>query len=372
MDNQPRDRSIAVALGTRPEIVKLAPVIELLGHRARIIHTGQHYDPSMSEAFFKAFDLPPPDIHLEIGGKSRGRQIGEATALIDQHLAEEPADAVVVQGDTNTVLAAALAANANEIPLVHVEAGLRSFDRRMPEEHNRVLTDSIADLCCAPTTTSEQNLLKSGIDAGRIVVTGNTVVEAALRLLPDVHVRAEVLKAFGVEPNRFVLATIHRPENVDDQEKFRTILDQLGDLELPVIFPMHHRARDAVERFGLDPLLLPLRVTQPLDYVDFLSLFSDSALAISDSGGVQEEASVLKRPVIVVRRSTERPEVNGTFAHLTLPGPAIGQLAGAMIGDLEAVHDRLARLETPYGDGNAAAKTVEAIDLMLAKRHGFD
>ncbi|MBT8200090.1 MAG: UDP-N-acetylglucosamine 2-epimerase (non-hydrolyzing) [Acidimicrobiia bacterium] len=367
MENQPRRGSIAVALGTRPEIVKLAPIIELLGARARIIHTGQHYDPLMSEAFFKAFSLPPPDIHLEIGGRSRGRQIGEAVALIDQHLAEEPADAMIVQGDTNTVLAAAIAANANDIPVIHIEAGLRSFDRGMPEEHNRVLTDNIADLCCAPTTTSEENLIRSGISHERIVVTGNTVVESATRLLPPPEQRAEILKAFGVDQNRFVLATIHRPENVDDRDNLRIILDELGDLEMPVVFPIHPRTEQAVERFGFEALMRPLRVTQPLDYVDFLALFAESALAISDSGGVQEEASVLKRPVIVVRRSTERPEVNGTFAHLTRPGPAIGQLAGAIVGDLESVHARLATLASPYGDGTAAQKSIDALDALLEK-----
>jgi len=362
--------SIAIALGTRPEIVKMAPIIEHLGDRARIIHTGQHYDPGMSDAFFKAFALPPPDVTLEIGGKSRGRQIGEAIAMIDDHLAEFPPDAMMVQGDTNTVLAAAIAANSNNVPLVHVEAGLRSFDRNMPEEHNRILTDNLADLCCAPTSTSEDNLLKAGIEAERIVVTGNTVVEAADRLLPDHDSRAEILKNFGLEENRFVLVTIHRPENVDDKNNLRTILDQLGDIDLPVVFPIHPRAEAAVDRFGLDSLLRPIRVMQPLDYVDFLALFSTSALAISDSGGVQEEASVLKRPVIVVRRSTERPEVNGTFAHLTSPGPAISQLAEAIISDLDAVHGRLAELESPYGDGKAAERTIEAMDKMLAARNG--
>jgi UDP-N-acetylglucosamine 2-epimerase (non-hydrolysing) len=361
---------IAIALGTRPEIVKMAPIIEQLGPRARIIHTGQHYDPSMSDAFFKAFQLPAPDVSLQVGGKSRGRQIGEAIAQIDDHLAADPPKAMMVQGDTNTVLAAAIAANSNNVPLVHVEAGLRSFDRNMPEEHNRILTDNLSDLCCAPTTTSEDNLLKAGIEADRIVVTGNTVVEAAHRLLPDAATRSEILKNFGLEENRFVLVTIHRPENVDDQDNLRTILDQLGDLELPVVFPIHPRAEAAVERFGMDALLRPLRVMQPLDYVDFLALFSSSALAVSDSGGVQEEASVLKRPVIVVRRSTERPEVNGTFAHLTTPGPAISQLADAIIGDLETVHARLADLDSPYGDGQAARRTIEAMDEMLAARNG--
>ena len=365
MTNQ---RSIAIALGTRPEIVKMAPIIEQLGARARIIHTGQHYDPSMSAAFFTAFRLPSPDVHLEIGGKSRGRQIGEATALLDDHFSQDPPEAVMVQGDTNTVLAAALAASANDIPLVHVEAGLRSFDRAMPEEHNRVLTDHLADLCCAPTTTSADNLLRSGIDPERIVVTGNTVVEAARRLLPDESARAEILKTFGLEENRFVLVTIHRPENVDNPDHLRTILDQLGDIELPVVFPIHPRTEAAVEKYGMDGLLRPLRVIQPLDYIDFLALFATSALAISDSGGVQEEASVLKRPVIVVRRSTERPEVNGTFAHLTTPGPAIQQLADAIISDIDAVHGRLAELDTPYGDGRAAERTIEAMDKMLAAR----
>jgi UDP-N-acetylglucosamine 2-epimerase (non-hydrolysing) len=178
------DRRVAVVFGTRPEIVKLAKVLQALGPRALAVHPGQHYSPMLSESFLTQLRLPAPTVRLAIGGARRGRQIGEATALLDDFFAEHQPAAVVVQGDTNTALAGALAANARDIPLVHVEAGLRSLDRAMPEEHNRATIDHLADLCCAPTTTSQANLLAEGINQDRITVTGNTIVDVIPDILP--------------------------------------------------------------------------------------------------------------------------------------------------------------------------------------------
>ena len=267
----------------------------------------------------------------------------------------------MVQGDTNTTLAGALAANAFEIPLVHVEAGLRSRDRRMPEEHNRVLTDHLADLLCAPTRTAVSNLVGEGVSEELIELTGNTVIEAVEGLMPAPNVRADLLHELGLERGRFVLSTIHRPENVDDPRRFGTILEQLASLELPVVLPLHPRSRKRAEQFGLEEQLASLRVIDPVGYVDFLGLSAESGFLVSDSGGVQEEVSVYKRPVIVVRRSTERPEVLGTFARLVDPG-AIGDTADEWLSDLESVHDQLRTLESPYGDGMASKRIVEAVD----------
>ena len=354
---------IVVALGTRPEIIKLAPIIKLLGRRARVVHTGQHYDAGLSNVFFSAFDLPEPDVQLEIGGTTRASQIGETTQRVGEHLLSDPADAMVVQGDTNTTLGAALAASANETPVIHIEAGLRSFDRAMPEEHNRVLTDMLSDLCCAPTKVSEQNLLDSAVPASRIVVTGNTIVEALQALLPAD--RAGLLEAHDLTAGQFVLATFHRPENVDDPENLAAILEQLANIPLPVVLPMHPRTEERIAGFGLSELLTGIQTVKPVGYEEFLGLSAECSFLISDSGGVQEEASILKRPVLVVRRSTERPEVLGTFAERVLPGPEIGRVARGWIDDLSALHRKLADLPSPYGDGTAAEKSVAAIERLL-------
>jgi UDP-N-acetylglucosamine 2-epimerase (non-hydrolysing) len=360
-------RRIAVVYGTRPEIVKLAGILRTLGERARVIHTGQHWTPALSDVFVTQLGLAPPAVRLEIGGTSRGRQIGEATAALDDHFAAARPAAVVVQGDTNTALAGALAANARELPIVHVEAGLRSFDRAMPEEHNRVVVDHLAELCCAPTETSRANLLAEGIPDERIVVTGNTVVDVVPEILPGPDERRALLEAHGVERDQFVLATFHRPENVDDPDVLARILDELAALPAPVVLPLHPRTAARAEAFGLGPELRRVRVVEPLGYREFLGLGSMCGVLVSDSGGVQEEASVIKRPVVVVRRSTERPEVQGTFARLVAPGPEIGATVRAWWSELDALHARLAVTPSPYGEGDASRRSVDAIDRLLAR-----
>jgi len=355
------DRSIAVVLGTRPEIIKLAGTVRLLGDAARVVYTGQHYDPELSGIFFDEFGMPRPDVHVGIGAERRGTQIGRATVGFDDLFAEDRPLAVVVQGDTNTVAAGALAANAAEIPLVHVEAGLRSFDRRMPEEHNRVIADHLAERCLAATAVNRENLLAERIDDERIVMTGNTIVEAVKRLMPEPGERSEILARFDIESGRYVLSTFHRPENVDDPTNLRRILVELANLPIPVVLPLHPRTVRRIEEFDMGEALSHLIVVDPIGYRDFLALGSESAFLVSDSGGVQEEVSVYKRPLIVVRRSTERPEVLGTFAELVEPGPGIGQIAAAWIENLDDVHGRLAQLASPYGDASAPELTVNAI-----------
>ena len=356
---------VAVVLGTRPELVKLAGIIRLLGDGARIIHTGQHYDSNLSDVFFSELRLPPPAIHLGVGGTGRGHQIGEATARLSTLFTEDPPAAVVVQGDTNAVLAGALAANAVEVPLVHIEAGLRSYDRAMPEEHNRVVADHLADLCCAPTDGNRDNLAAEGISGGRVVVTGNTVVEAVHELLPDEAARTELLAAMSLEPGGFVLSTMHRPENVDDPGTLGVILRELAGLPFPVVLPLHPRTKRRVGEFGLGDVLGDLVVVEPLGYRAFLGLMAEAAMLVSDSGGLQEEVSVLKRPMIVVRRSTERPEVLGTFAELVQPGPAIREVAAGW-EDVAAVRARLEPIPSPYGDGTASEKSVAALRDLLS------
>ena len=355
---------VAVVLGTRPEIVKLAGLVRLLGDRSWVVHTGQHYDATLSDVFFAQFGLQPPTDALDVGGRTRGAQIGEATAALDALFGDERPTAVVVQGDTNSALAGALAANARELPLVHLEAGLRSHDRAMPEEHNRVLVDHIADLCLAPTETSRANLLAEGIPDERIAVTGNTVVEAVRELLPGDEERAGLVAAHGVARDGFVLTTFHRPEIVDVADGLAEILGHLAALEVPVVLAVHPRLAARVEGFGLGRLLDRLRPVPPLGYREFLGLFAEAALAVSDSGGLQEEASVVKRPVVVVRRSTERPEVLGTFSVLAAVGPEIGDAAARWLADPAAVRRELANLPSPYGPGDAGERSVAAMARM--------
>jgi UDP-N-acetylglucosamine 2-epimerase (non-hydrolysing) len=355
-----------VVLGTRPEIIKLAHIMRLLGPAARVIHTGQHYDANLSSVFFQAFRLPLPTDYLEVGGEPRGVQIGEATSRLTRLFRQDPPKAVVVQGDTNAVLAGSLAANATGTHLVHVEAGLRSYDRAMPEEHNRVVCDHLSDLCLAPTETSASNLAKEGIGGDRVAVTGNPVVEAVHSLLPQAEQRSDLLARYGLEPSGFILSTFHRPENVDHHQTWKTILSDLAGLPLPVVLPLHPRSRQRAASFGFGPLLDRLLVVDPLPYPDFLALLAECALAVSDSGGVQEEVSVVKRPMVVVRNSTERPEVLGTFAVLHRPGEGVTQAVLQTVESLEDTHHKLSKTPTPYGDGTASQRSVALIERLVA------
>lgn len=357
--------SIAVILGTRPEIIKLAEVIRLLGDSVTVVHTGQHYDFGLSASFLETFGIGEPAVYLGVGGRSRGSQIGAAISALEEYLAGSGPRAVVVQGDTNATLAGAVAANAREIPLAHVEAGLRSFDRRMPEEHNRVVTDHLGDLLFAPTNVAEENLLAEAIPPSRIRVTGNTVVEAVLRLMPEPEERRTILAGYGVEAGRFVLSTFHRPENVDDPERFALIIKQLAEMPHPVLLPLHPRSRARAAEFGLSDQLAEVRVVDPIGYRDFLGLSAESAFLVSDSGGIQEEASIYKRPVVVVRRSTERPEVLGTFARLVEP-QGISEVVEDWLSDTGAVHRELAGLPSPYGDGTASEQIATEIGALAA------
>jgi UDP-N-acetylglucosamine 2-epimerase (non-hydrolysing) len=290
-------------------------------------------------------------VQLEVGGLRRGVQIGRMTELITGQFTLRRPGAVIVQGDTNSALAGALAANAEEIPLLHVEAGLRSHDRAMPEEHNRVLIDHLADLCAAPTTRAAEHLAAEGIPPSRIVVTGNTVIEAVQRMVPHAGRRAELRQTFGLAGERYVIATIHRPENVDHEPSLRSVLQGLTGLDVPVLFPMHPRTATRVRDFGLSGLLAPLTVVPPLRPGDFLGLAQEASVIVSDSGGIQEEASVLKRPVLVVRRSTERPEGIGTFAEMIAPAEIAERGRRHLTGHGTA---DLARIPSPYGDGTAS------------------
>jgi UDP-N-acetylglucosamine 2-epimerase (non-hydrolysing) len=351
-------------------MIKVAPLVRALGDAARVVHTGQHYDNNLSEQFLAELRLGQPDVRLAVGGRSRGSQIGDATSQLEAHFHDDPPACVVVHGDTNATVAGALAANALSIPLVHLEAGLRSFDRAMPEEHNRVVADHLADLCLAPTETNRANLAAEGVGGDKVILTGNTVVDAVLELMPPPEDRGPILGRHGLTPGGYILSTFHRPENVDDPDQLATILEQLGCLSLPVVLPVHPRTRARVEQAGLDKLLDPIRTIEPTGYREFLAMAAECALMVSDSGGVQEESSIVKRPVVVVRNSTERPEILGTFAQLVPPGPLISAWVEDLLADLPALHARLSAMPSPYGDGTSSLRSKAAISVLLSQPPG--
>jgi UDP-N-acetylglucosamine 2-epimerase (non-hydrolysing) len=358
-------RCIAVVVGTRPEIVKLAPVIRILGPTARFLHTGQHRDEELSGVFLAGARLPQPEVLAGICGEPRHVQMGRMVEQLGRMFTERPPAAVLVQGDTNTVSAAAQAASYAGAPVVHVEAGLRSHDRAMPEEINRCVVGVLADLHCAPTQRAVANLRHDGVPDDRIVLTGNTIVEAILDMLPGEAAARQIVTGLGAEPGEYVLATIHRPENTDDPERLRATLDELSKLGLPVLLPVHPRTRAAAGRHGLTAALDRLRPIPPADHRTFLGLARHARLLVSDSGGVQEECTVLKRPLIVVRNSTERPEsIDAGFAHLVQPGPMLGDLGRQLISD-QGLIERLAGIPCPYGDGKASERIAALLHAFL-------
>ncbi len=354
-----------VVFGTRPEAVKLATVIESLGERAVIVHTGQHYDVGLAAGFSAALGLRAPDHQLHIGGRSRCAQVIDATRELTELLAGSRARSVVVQGDTNSALGGALAATATGTPIVHVEAGLRSDDRAMPEEHNRVIIDHLSALACAPSEHAAQALARElGTQIHpRIVVTGNPVVDVLVRHRPTPATIERATARYDVAERPFVLATLHRPENVDDDQRLRALVGVLRAAPVTVIFAVHPRAsRHLRTGRSVDG---SIRFVDPLAHDDFIALLAACSVCVSDSGGVQEEVSVLGKPVIVVRRSTERPEVLGTFATLA---PGIDDVTRELrrhLDDDGSIADRLRSTVSPYGTGNSGANIVAAMDSEL-------
>lgn len=357
---------VAVVLGTRPEIIKLAGVISGLGERCYMVHTGQHYDDELSGSFLRDFGLPEPELLLDsVGGQSRQQQFAGIIRQLGDHFVEFPPAAVVVQGDTNTAAAAAQAASFAGVPVVHVEAGLRSFDISMPEEINRRLVGVIAALHCAPTATSAGHLLAEGVSPESIVITGNTVVEATLKMLPTERERQLLLAQQSLTPDGYVLATIHRPENTDDPDRLEAVLWSLAELDIPVVLPLHPRTEACIRRFGLEHLLTNVQVIAPLGHAAFLGLAAHARLLVSDSGGVQEECTVLKRSLLVLRNSTERPEaISAGFARRVVPDHELPHHLQDALDD----HGWLARLAgepSPYGDGSASSQIIDAIALLI-------
>jgi UDP-N-acetylglucosamine 2-epimerase (non-hydrolysing) len=293
-------------VGARPNFMKAAPVIRALGERRHIrqslVHTGQHYDANMSDIFFSQLDIPAPDVNLEVGSGSHARQTAEIMSRLEAVLLERKPDIVLVYGDVNSTVAAALVCSKLLIRIAHVEAGLRSFDRSMPEEVNRVVTDRLADLLFTPSEDGDRNLESEGVEAAKIHRVGNVMIDSLIRLLP-----AAVASPKNGLPDEYALVTLHRPANVDDSETLKGILSSLLEVStrLSVVFPVHPRTRQRMAKLGLQAANLHL--LEPLPYIEFLALQQRARVVITDSGGIQEETTYLGVPCLTLRNNTERP-----------------------------------------------------------------
>ncbi len=352
---------IAIIVGTRPEIIKMTPVIrELEGQNADyfILHTGQHYSYNLDRIFFEQLQLPSSKHNLEVGSGSPGEQTAKIITGVEKVLQQEKPDVVLVEGDTNSVLAGALAAVKLHIKVGHVEAGLRSYDRNTPEEINRTLADHCSDFLFAPTGKAKAILRGEGIPEEKIFVTGNTIVDATYQNLEIARSRADAINSLGLKPKEYFLVTVHRQENVDNPTRFASILDGLDRLatefEMPVIYPIHPHSQKTMAEFGLQPRLLTL--VEPLDFLGFLQLESNARLVLTDSGGVQEETCILGVPCVTLRDSTERPETLEIGSNI---------LAGAsperIVEHTRLMLGRENNWVNPFGDGNAGKKIVSII-----------
>lgn len=294
-------------VGARPNFVKLGPLYEALrGLDQRIIHTGQHYDHQMSKSFFEALDIPKPDINLAIGTGRHGEQTARIMIALEEQFEQEMPCAVVVYGDVNSTLAASLVAAKMRIPCLHVEAGLRSGDRGMPEEINRIVTDRLSDILFAPSPEAAQTLIDEGVAPHAVYLVGNIMIDTLARLLPQIEAAAPPIADL---PERFVLATLHRPSNVDVPGQLSQILDTLAQIseEVPVVFPVHPRTRARMDDMGRDNLSPSIRLIEPQNYLSFIWLQRNALAVITDSGGIQEETTWLGKPCLTLRDTTERP-----------------------------------------------------------------
>ncbi len=351
---------VLTVVGARPQFIKAAPVSREVRKVAQevLVHTGQHFDANMSDVFFKELGIPEPDYHLGVGGGSHGAMTGAMLARLEEVIQQEAPDWVMVYGDTNSTLAGGLAAAKLHVPVAHVEAGLRSYNRRMPEEINRVLVDHLSTRLFAPTETAVQCLQAEGITRG-VQQTGDVMYDATLMFLPRAEERLDRLAELGLAPGEYYLATVHRAENTDDTQCLTSIMEALGELELPVVLPLHPRTRKQLDAFGIR-LSAGIRLIEPVGYLEMLLLESRAKAILTDSGGVQKEACFLQVPCVTLREETEWLETMESGWN-TLAGTDPERIREALSG--------LRRPERPsmaFGDGQASHRVAKSLSSGIA------
>ncbi len=352
-------------VGARPNFMKMAPICRAIAesqHTMLLCHTGQHYDHNMSKVFFEDLGLPKPDIYLGVGSGSHAAQTAKIMAEFEGIVLEHKPDLVMVVGDVNSTLACSLVCAKLGIAIAHVEAGLRSFDREMPEEINRMVTDILSDLLLTTSEEAEPNLVREGVDAAKIHFVGNVMIDSLQHFLP-LAAESTVLDELNLEERGYSLLTLHRPSNVDDPDIFRGILESIGEAgrRLPVLWPVHPRTRKMIETFGIDVESLGLRLVDPMGYLDFMRLMRDARLVLTDSGGIQEETTVLGIPCLTLRENTERP-VTITLGTNRL----VGTDPEAIREAIRDCFDGEAKPHSvpPLWDGHAAERIVGVLDQM--------
>ena len=354
-------------VGARPNFMKVAPIVEEMKRREReftplLVHTGQHYDTSMSDAFFTDLDLPQPDVYLGVGSASHAAQTAAIMRQFEPVVLQEKPDWVLVVGDVNSTLACALVCVKLGVKVAHVEAGLRSRDRTMPEEINRLLTDQIADLLFTPSDDADANLLAEGIPAERIRLVGNVMIDSLYKHRERAR-QSRIRDRLGLTGQKYAVLTLHRPTNVDEGNSFGRILRALERIaeRVPIVFPVHPRTRKSIAQLGLKDRLEAiegLRLIEPLGYLDFLSLFSGAGLVLTDSGGIQEEASVLGIPCLTLRENTERP-ITVTMGTNTIVGTDPEKITATAFSKLDETSRPVVNI--PLWDGHTAERIVAAL-----------
>jgi len=350
---------VMTVVGARPQFIKAAAVSRAVAGRGDleevIVHTGQHFDENMSRVFFEELAIPEPAVNLGIAGGGHGEMTGRMLAALEPTILEHRPDVVVVHGDTNSTLAGALAAVKLHVPVAHVEAGLRSLNRRMPEEINRIVADHVADLLFCPTQTAVENLRREGVRRG-VHLTGDVMFDSALHYGRLARERVDLGERFGLAPGQFYLATVHRAENTDEPARLAGILEGLERAERPVVLPLHPRTRRTMQQAGL--AVRRVRLLEPVSYLEMLALEAGARAILTDSGGVQKEAYFAAVPCITLREETEWVElVEAGWNRLVGTDPA--RIAEALAW--AEAHPRRRPAETPYGDGRAAEHIVDLL-----------
>jgi UDP-N-acetylglucosamine 2-epimerase (non-hydrolysing) len=357
-------------VGARPNFMKVAPIVEEMKRRAGefaplIVHTGQHYDAQMSDAFFRDLGLPEPDVYLGVGSASHAAQTAAVMQSFEPVVLEEKPDWVLVVGDVNSTLACALVCSKLGVKVAHVEAGLRSRDRTMPEEINRLLTDQLADLLLTPSVDGDENLRREGIPDERIRFVGNVMIDSLFAQLKRAGA-SRVREQLGIEKTDYAALTLHRPSNVDERETFARILDALEEISqrLPIIFPVHPRTRARLTEFGFSERverMKALRLIEPLGYLDFLRLYSGARLVLTDSGGIQEETTALGIPCLTLRENTERP-ITVELGTNRIVGTDTKRITQAAFASLDAARDKAEPPRIPpLWDGRTAVRICDAL-----------